>query len=421
MLKEFRTRKIGLDGYQSSALEPHIDSYLKWMTERGYSRITLHGYLGHLRAFTTFQKVKRIKIAETSDEHISAFQDWYPKSYRGPFQRRKLYSRRIRMQQSAAVKSLLAYLRSSGHIFKQKVEDADSLVVSNYIHFLQVHRGLAEGTISNHRKFTSKFYKWLEARSVIFATMTGKDVEDFILSFENSKTPTVRPQLVSFMKGFLRYLKANKLIGESCRPFLPNRRSYTHAALPAILSEPDIQATLRSVNRTTPNGKRDYAILQILKTYGIRGGELAGLKLSDIDWRSQIIHVKQTKTRRNLDLPLTPPVSRAIITYLRKGRPKLTKARTLFVNTNAPYYRMKTSGVAQVVARAFDRASIKSTHRGSHIFRHTRATELLRNGKSLKTIGDILGHQKPNSTFWYCKLAVSDLRQVALELPGGVQ
>lgn len=421
MLNEFRSRKIGLEGYQSSALEPHIDNYLKWMTERGYSRVTLHGYLGHLRAFTAFQKEKRIKLAEISDSHITAFQNWYPKSYQGPFPRRKLYPHKIRIPQSAAVKSLLAYLRCNGQISERKAVDSDSLIVSNYIHFLRVHRGLAEGTISNHRKLANQFYKWLEVRSLIFTTMKGKDVEDFILAFENPNTPTVRPQLVGFMKGLLRYLKANKIIGENCRPFLPNRKRYTHATLPTILSEVDVQATLKGVDRAKPNGKRDYAILQILKTYGIRGGELASLKLSDIDWRSQIIHVKQTKTRRNLDLPLTPPVSRAIIAYLRKGRPKHTKARTLFVNTNAPYCGMKTSGVAQVVARALDRATIKSTHRGSHIFRHTRATELLRNGKSLKTIGDILGHQSPNSTFWYCKLAVSDLRQVALDLPGGAQ
>lgn len=337
------------------------------------------------------------------------------------FQRRKSDCLRMGKQQSAAVKSLLAYLRYKGQISERKVDDADSLVVRNYIHFLRVHQGLAEGTISKHRKLGNKFHKWLEARSLVFMTMKGEDVEDFILASENPSTPTVRPQLVSFMKGFLRYLKANKLIVESCRPFLPNRRCYTHVTLPTTLSETDVQATLTGIDRATPNGKRDYAILQMLKTYGIRGGELASLKLSDIDWRSQIVHVKQTKTRRNLDLPLTPPVSRAIIAYLRKGRPKHTRARTLFVNTNAPYYRMKTSGVAQVVARALDRAAIKSTHRGSHVFRHTRATDLLSKGKSLKTIGDILGHQNPNSTFWYCKLAVSDLRQVALELPRGAQ
>lgn len=77
MLNEFRSRKIGLDGYKFSVLEPHIDGYLKWMTERGYSRITLHGYLGHIRAFTAFQKAKRIKLAEINELHITAFQNWY--------------------------------------------------------------------------------------------------------------------------------------------------------------------------------------------------------------------------------------------------------------------------------------------------------------------------------------------------------
>lgn len=419
MLNKFRTRAIGLRGYQSSTLSPHIDGYLDWMVDRGYSRTTLHGYLGHLRAFAVFQKVKRIKLADLNESHVARFQCWYKKSYSGPFPRRTSCPRRIGQPQSAAVNSILAYLRIKG--FVHEPASADLPIVNDYIQYLRVHRGLSEQTLCGHRKLAHKFNRWLENRLLDFTSMKGKDIEDFVLAYENLKTPTVRPQIVGFLKGFLRYLRTNKFIGETCRPFLPNRRHYAHAALPTILTEADIRATLKNVDRTTPNGKRDYALLLMLKTYGLRGGEIARLQISDINWRSQIIHVKQTKTRRSLDLPLVPAVSRAIIDYLRRGRPKRAKVRALFVSANAPYSPMTTAGIAQVVATGFDRAKVVSTKRGSHIFRHSRATSLLQSGKTLKTIGDILGHRNPNSTFWYCKLAISDLRQVALELPGGAQ
>jgi integrase/recombinase XerD len=421
MLNKFRTRAIGLRGYQSSALSSHINGYLCWMMDRGYSRITLHGYLGHLRAFASFQKAKRIELADLDNSHVARFQQWYRRSYSGPFPRRKSHPKRIGKCQSAAVNSLLTYLRVRGLVPEQKSADAGQFILHEYFQFLRVHRGLSEATIYNLRKIAKKFHGWLADHSLDYTSMSGKDVEDFILACENPSTPTVRQQVVGFLKGFLRFLRTKQIIGDGCRPFLPSRRHYKHAALPTILTEADVQATLKGVDRATPNGKRDYALLLMLKTYGLRGGELTRLQLDDINWRSQIIHVKQTKTRRNLDLPLVPSVSRAIIDYLRRGRPKRAKVRSLFVSTNAPYGPMTTAGIARVVSKGFDCANVKSAKRGSHIFRHTRATNLLRNGKSLKTIGDILGHRNPNSTFWYCKLAVSDLRQVALELPGGAQ
>jgi integrase/recombinase XerD len=420
MLNKYRTRAIGLRGYQSSALSPHFDGYLGWMVDRGYSKITVHGYLGHLRAFAAFQKIKRIKLADLNDSHVARFQSWYKKSYSGPFPRRKSNPSRIGQPQSAAVNSLLAYLRIRGFV-SEKAADADLSIFNEYCQFLRVHRGLSEATINNHLKIAKKFHAWLAPRSLDYTSMKGKDIEEFILACENPSTPTVRPQVVGFLKGFLQYLRSNKIIGDTCRPFLPSSRHYKHAALPTILTEADIHATLKGVNRATPNGKRDYALLLMLKTYGLRGGELTRLQLCDFNWRSQIIHVKQTKTRRSLDLPLVPAVSRAIIAYLRRGRPKRAKVRSLFVSANAPYGPMTTAGIARVVSKGFDCANVNCSKRGSHIFRHTRATNLLLSGKSLKTIGDILGHRNPNSTFWYCKLAVSDLRQVALELPGGAR
>ena len=335
MLNKFRTRAIGLRGYQSSILSPHVDGYLCWMTERGYSRVTLHGYLGHLRAFAGFQKAKRIKLADLDNSHVARFQNWYKKSYSGPFPRRKSHPKSIGKCQSAAVNSLLTYLRVKGLVPERKSADAEQKILLEYFQFLRVHRGLSETTIYNLRKVAKKFHGWLAAHSLDYNSMSGKDIEDFIIACENPSTPTVRQQAVGFLRGFLRYLRTKQIIGDGCRPFLPGRRHYKHAALPTILTEGDVDATLKGVNRATPNGKRDYALLLMLKTYGLRGGELTRLQLNDVNWRSQIIHVKQTKTRRSLELPLVPVVSRAIIAYLRRGRPKRAKVRSLFVSASA--------------------------------------------------------------------------------------
>ena len=133
MLNKFRTRAIGLRGYQSSALSPHVDGYLCWMMDRGYSRITLHGYLGHLRAFAGFQKAKRIKLADLEDSHVARFQHWYNKSYSGPFPRRKSHPKSIGKSQSAAVNSFLTYLRIKGLVPEQNRVLSDSSDMSSIL------------------------------------------------------------------------------------------------------------------------------------------------------------------------------------------------------------------------------------------------------------------------------------------------
>lgn len=319
------------------------------------------------------------------------------------------------------MKSFIGYLQEQGIASKPNVDEAIPRIIVQYLEYLRVHRGLSEVTIGRRRKCAVKFHQFLENRSLDFGSMHPKDIEDFVMAAENPRAPTARSSQVEFMRGFFRYLRANRLVPETCEPFLPSRRRYRDAALPTVLQPGDVRKTLQQLNRSVPTGRRDYAILQMLKTYGLRGGEVAALSLSDIDWRAEVIRVRQTKTRRTLELPLLPPVARSIIAYLKAGRPKASTNRALFLNTVAPYRGMTTGGIWQVVAKALHQAGVKSHKRGSHIFRHTKATDLLRVGAPLKSISDVLGHKNPNSTFWYCKVAVADLRQVALELPGGAQ
>jgi site-specific recombinase XerD len=126
--------------------------------------------------------------------------------------------------------------------------------------------------------------------------------------------------------------------------------------------------------------------------------------------------VRQQKVRRELALPLLEPVASAIIAYLRDGRPE-TDDRRLFRKCHAPAGPLSRGAIYVLVRKAITAAGIHARHRGPHVFRHARATSLLRRGASLKTIGDLLGHRVPAATGIYCKLAVDDLRTVALEIP----
>ncbi|MFN0301035.1 MAG: site-specific integrase, partial [Burkholderiales bacterium] len=167
-----------------------------------------------------------------------------------------------------------------------------------------------------------------------------------------------------------------------------------------------------------PKGLRDYAILLLLSTYGLRAGEIARLKLDDIDWRADRFCVLHTKTATQSLLPLLPAVGDALLAYLRRGRP-VTDAREIFIRTCAPYRGFaEGSSLYTVIRGRLDAAGVQPVgKRGPHAFRHARAVSLLRAGVSQKVIGDVLGHRSAASTTPYLKLATEELRNVALEIP----
>lgn len=192
---------------------------------------------------------------------------------------------------------------------------------------------------------------------------------------------------------------------------------YAYESIPSTLSSDQIATVLKTARRDqSPMGLRDYAILQLLSTYGLRAGEISHLRLDDIDWRAETLRIRHSKTGAHSLLPLMQPVGEALINYLRDGRPQ-TDAREIFIRSRAPYLHM--SRIYSGVRRRMEAAGVKpSGKRGPHIFRHARAVSLLRASVPRKVIGDVLGHRSTESTIPYLKLATEDLRAIALEIPG---
>ena len=171
----------------------------------------------------------------------------------------------------------------------------------------------------------------------------------------------------------------------------------------------------------TAAGIRDYAILQLLATYGLRAGEITALRLGDIDWKKEVLHIRHSKTGTHSILPLLPEPGEALLMYLQHARPR-TAVREVFLRLRAPFRGLKEGSSLYGVARKRVAAAGISTpgKKGPHTFRHARAVSLLRAAVPLKAIGDIMGHRSSVSTGVYLKLATEDLRAVALDVPTAV-
>ena len=191
-------------------------------------------------------------------------------------------------------------------------------------------------------------------------------------------------------------------------------------SIPRAIAADQVRQLLASIDRRTAIGRRDYAILLLLARLGLRSGEVASLKLDDIDWNAGQLRVRGKRGQRS-ELPLPAEVGKAIAAYLRRGRPD-SSSRRVFLRAKAPSRGFRgASGVGSIVRHSLQRAGVKAPTYGAHQFRHGLATEMLRKGSSLAEIGEVLGHRHPQTTKIYTKVDIKALRTLALPWPGGAR
>jgi len=246
-----------------------------------------------------------------------------------------------------------------------------------------------------------------------------EDIDAYLSQRTGKLRRSSRRELAIGLRSFLRYLYDQGWLNQNLALAVTLPKVYTHENVPSALGEQEIAVMLEhTAGDTSPKGLRDYAILLLLVTYGLRAGEVVKLRLEALDWRRDRIDIFHSKTGAHSVLPLLPSVGNALLEYLRRGRPK-TEAREVFIRTQAPYRALRSgSSLHQVVAGRLHQAGLQVDGRhGPHALRHAQAVRLLRASVPLKTIGDILGHRTPSSTSVYLKLAFEDLRQVGLEVP----
>jgi site-specific recombinase XerD len=191
-------------------------------------------------------------------------------------------------------------------------------------------------------------------------------------------------------------------------------------SIPRAIAPEQVRQLLASIERRTPIGLRDYAILLVLARLGLRAGEVVSLELEDIDWSEGKLSVRGKRGQRN-EMPLPADVAKAIAAYLRRGRPPST-SRRVFLRSRAPIGGFQgTCGVCSVVHHRLQRARVHPPTHGAHQFRHGLATQMLRHGASLAEIGALLGHRHPDTTRIYSKVDLRALHTLAQRWPGGVR
>ncbi len=279
-------------------------------------------------------------------------------------------------------------------------------------------RGLAPGTVRQHIITAAQFLTHLdyELGPERVAALTASDVEAFVRGAGKRLSRASLQHTVAQLRGFLRFLASSGMVRPGFDRQIDTPRVYRQEQLPRSLPWPMVRRLLYSIHRRTRLGLRDYTMLFLIATYGLRACEIVALTLDAIDWRGRRLHVSRRKMGTPLVLPLTDAAGTVLLRYLRRGRPS-SPHRELFLRERAPAGILKPTAVTEVFQQAVRRSGLPIAFHGPHCLRHSYAVSLLRRGVGLKTLGDLLGHRTAESTCAYLRLATDDLREVALTAP----
>jgi site-specific recombinase XerD len=279
--------------------------------------------------------------------------------------------------------------------------------------------GLAPGTRQDYLRYARKFVeKRFGAEATDWSAVSADDIADFVLGEASRLGTSACRRPATAMRALLRFLTTTGAVRSGLDGAVPAVRQWKHAALPGYLSPHQMQRALAQCDESPAMGRRDLAILLLLARLGLRAGEVAALELGDIDWREGCVRIRAGKTGRERCLPLPDEVGNAIVAYLRHGRAN-PPYRAVFLRIRAPLRPLTAAGVSDIAHRALVRAEVSIVPSRAHVFRHTAATHMVRNGATFKEVADVLGHARIETTAIYAKLDVATLSRVAMPWPGG--
>ena len=279
--------------------------------------------------------------------------------------------------------------------------------------WMRNERGWSEETIDCCLSTVDRFFDGLEVREVALAAVEFTDIDREVARWHGRGCSRVTTHdYTQRLRTFFRFAERRGW----CKPGLAEGimppRFHPGEPLPKGLDREEALCLLATTEGNRPADVRDRAILMVLIAYGLRAGEVVGLRLDDLDWQDETLRVRRPKPGRTHHYPLSRGVGQAIVRYVREVRPARPE-RTLFLTLSAPLRPLSRSAMWYVVGSRLDRIGITGKRRGPHALRHGAAQHLLDHGLSMKEVGDYLGHRSVSATSAYARVQLSALREVA--------
>lgn len=413
MMRAIR-EQVTLSRPPEGPIAAQIWPFLQSMEAFGYSPLTLQRYARIVASFSRWLQCNKVSIRSIGPDQVDRFLRY-----------RSLHAG-LWPSSHAALRHLLVFLRQQGLLAASKPSSQRTTPAerraTEYERYLRDVRALADVTIEDRLRFVREFLtSRFGAGEANLSQLSADDVTTFIRKRVAKLSVGRAKHLNGSLRGFLRDSYSNGELNVNLADAVPTVASWAFSSIPKAITPDITRRLLKSVDRSTAAGLRNYAILLLLARLGMRAGEVARLELDDLDWRAGKIIVRATNGGRVHELPMPHSVGTAIAAYLQHGRPRST-CRRVFLRLIAPITGFSgSSPVGYTVLAALRRAGMQAPTHGAHQFRHGLATELLRRGASLSEVGQLLGHRNPDTTRIYAKVDIKALRSLALPWPGGLR
>ncbi|MGH3194214.1 MAG: tyrosine-type recombinase/integrase [Streptosporangiaceae bacterium] len=413
MLEEYFVRPQTVDRIRASWIGPQIEQYVTWLEEHGYTTRCILRRVPLVTAFGEFAAANGARQLAGLPDHVAAFVAYRVSQSRDA--RRAQGDTLVKDIRGPVEQMLTLIVPGYEGTGRPRRPDPFGETVPGFFEYLVSERGLRPASVESYVHYLRRFEAWLGRTGVTRLD----ELSPPLLSAYTAERAGLGLAKTSVREGcgvlrvFLRYARREGVISRDLSEAVEWPQAYRLSTLPRSISWEDVGRVLALPDRRTPCGKRDYAILLLLATYGLRAREIVALTLDDIDWKRGRLAIPERKAAHSTAFPLSGAAGDALAGYLRNGRPQADD-RHVFFRAMAPVRPIRGAAVSGCARRYLLLAGVDVPRPGSHTLRHSAVQRLSDNGFDLKTIGDFVGHRSPASTGIYAKVAVESLREVAL-------
>lgn len=408
MLERFFEAAFTLDRLRSGPSGGYLDGFSEELLDVGYSRAIGRSYLrsgSHVGWFS-----------ETKGEELSAVTIDSLNGYARHFDQCRCTHGYSAPKLREAVRGATLFFDHLARIGIAKewsgvVEAEEAPLVASFRCWYMQHKGLCESTLDKYCRGAGDL---IAALGDDPARYNAKDLRTYIRKRSRELSPGAVKNLIPGDRAFLRYLAAVGACQVDLHRAIPSIAIWRQASQPRSLGADDVERTLGACDTQTVVGLRDRAVILLLARLGLRAGDVACLRFSDLDWGDGSLLVAG-KSRREVRLPLPQEVGDALLGYI-ESRHSSAEER-VFLRVLPPYRALASRSISAIVGRAMQRAGVIASSYGSHILRHSAATEMLRQGASLYEVGAVLRHRSYDQTACYAKVDFSLLKLVAQPWP----
>ncbi len=412
MLEQYFLRPTTVDRIRSNWLAPQIEQYVEWMHAQKYAGHNITRRIALLCHFADFARTNGATDLPSASPLVEKFGDhWIAGNRCWNLETRP----RLRRDICSIIRQMLR-LTLEGRVTRERGRPRFLFQseAPGFFRYLTEERGLNKLTVARYLRYLNRLADYLRRVEVMsLGDLSPQLLSSFVVETAPKLARNTRRDLCGVIRTFLRYLYRERIVAEDLSVTFEVPKLFRLSNVPRSITWGEVRRVLDVVDRRTARGRRDYAILLMLVTYGLRACEVAKLTLDDIDWKHERLQIPDRKAGNCTAYPLAGVVAEALIDYLKNGRSE-TAERRFFLRVVAPQGALGTGGVGASVALYLQKAGIKVHRAGSHTLRHTCVQRLIDAEFPLKTIGDYVGHRRSQSTEVYAKVAIETLREVAM-------